>query len=342
MECPFAEVGCQATNLLTPRDYQQHLSRDSERHLKLVMDLHQRSLGHEVSGGGGGVAVTSLQSPLDKLNRVNSEVAYLEGVLGSYGMSNIPALECIKTQLRLPDVCLKNLGDAVTFRMPNFSRHRERDARWLSAPFHVEGGHKMCVCVHPGGTRSGKGSHVSVSLLLLFDDQLEWPIALPHYLGVRVELVDEPDGRYGGEDREVSNNDPEAEVVWHPKDGPKELGSSVRRRNEKKEKKKEEEAAASPPNKRKASKDLVKFRARSLPPWCAPPPDLLENPAHTTTTTATTKSSVKAKPASEEAEQEQEEGVTLVLAEKFAVMSVAEHFARGYDSLIFRVALCLV
>ncbi len=44
MECPFVEVGCIATSILSIEDYQQHLSQKTEEHMQMVADFHQNSI----------------------------------------------------------------------------------------------------------------------------------------------------------------------------------------------------------------------------------------------------------------------------------------------------------
>ena len=333
LECPFSEVGCQINHLTTITMYHKHLAENVEQHLKLVMELHRRALGHDSPAGG---TIAGLQSPLEKLNRVNNEVMYLDSVLGSYGMNHLPALECIKTQLQLPDASLKNLGDSVTFRMSNFTQLKETSSKWLSPPFHVRGGHKMCLRAHANGYRAGAGTHVSVSLLLLFDDQLEWPISLPHYLAIRVELMQED--QEGGSSDEPNSNETDVEVTWQPKDGPVMLGGGGGGSGGKAAPVKKKEPDSSPPIKKKSRKDFAKFRTASLPPWCTAPPVLLED----SSSDSPTPPPEDTHPLEELEAEEETEGVILISSEKFASMSVAESFAQNYNSLIFRVALCLM
>ena len=54
----------------------------------------------------------------------------------------------------------------------------------------------MCLVVYPSGVGFGEGTHLSIKLVLLFDDQLDWPISLPSHLGIRVELMIESEGLF--------------------------------------------------------------------------------------------------------------------------------------------------
>jgi hypothetical protein len=54
----------------------------------------------------------------------------------------------------------------------------------------------MRLAVYPNGMGAGEGTHLSLKLVLLFDDQLDWPISLPSHLGIRVELLIESKGLF--------------------------------------------------------------------------------------------------------------------------------------------------
>lgn len=232
MECPFVEVGCSATNISTASGYQKHLSENIELHLEMIANLHQRNLGCDYFSA----------TALDKLNAVNREIEYVDGVLQQY---EIPSLKCIKTVLASPDIWLRNLGDTCSFRMSDYSLKRSRKSMWFSPPFFVQGGYKMKVCVYANGINSGASSHISVSLLVLFDDQLEWPISLPPNIGIRVELLcDDPD--FEANEKEI-----EADLTWTPMGG-----STMKPR--------------APPT---ISSERSPKRAGGLPPWCSPPPN---------------------------------------------------------------------
>ena len=209
-ECPFAEVGC-STLLYSSSEYQTHVSKNVERHLQMVTDFHQDTIAGDNNRTDSRSLPTSPQesesdtqaegsiiiSPTEKLKAVESEVEFLVDVLSGYGISQLPALECIKTQLKMPEVGIATLGDSCTFRLVNISQYRETPGqKWLSPNFFVRGGHKMRLVVYPSGVGSGEGTHLSLKLILLFDDQLDWPISLPSHLGIRVELMIESEGLF--------------------------------------------------------------------------------------------------------------------------------------------------
>ena len=63
--------------------------------------------------------------------------------------------------------------------MPRFSQHKRDDERWYSQPFFSRpGGYKLCLSVDANGSAVGKGTHVSVYVVLVKgenDHQVQWP-----------------------------------------------------------------------------------------------------------------------------------------------------------------------
>ena len=68
---------------------------------------------------------------------------------------------------------LNAVGDLLTFRVTNFTQPRDEDKPWQSPPFSIAGKLRVRFVVHPNGVGRGKGSHVSVSLLLVAADREE-------------------------------------------------------------------------------------------------------------------------------------------------------------------------
>lgn len=67
----------------------------------------------------------------------------------------------------------------VTFKIDNFAARKSSNNVWWSRPFYTHPrGYKVCLRVHTNGASTGKGSHISVYLLLMpgpFDQELQWP-----------------------------------------------------------------------------------------------------------------------------------------------------------------------
>ena len=72
--------------------------------------------------------------------------------------------------------------------MPRFSQHKRDDDIWFSQSFYSRpGGYKLCLRVDANGYGNGKGTHVSVCVVLMKgenDHQLQWP--LEHVVTYRI------------------------------------------------------------------------------------------------------------------------------------------------------------
>ena len=73
---------------------------------------------------------------------------------------------------------LKN-NESVIFEVTNFKAWKASELSVDSNSFYSHpGGYKMCIRIYPNGDRGGKGSHVSVSTVLIegcYDNKLHWP-----------------------------------------------------------------------------------------------------------------------------------------------------------------------
>ena len=97
----------------------------------------------------------------------------------------------------MPEVGIATLGDSCTFRLVNISQYHETPGqKWLSPNFFVRGGHKMHLVVYANGVGSGEGTHLSLKLVLLFDNQIDWLIFLPSHLGIRAGRTADRIGRF--------------------------------------------------------------------------------------------------------------------------------------------------
>ena len=71
------------------------------------------------------------------------------------------------------------LQTEIDRKMTDFEKNKTAKAEWFSPPFYTHThGYKMCINVIANGYGVGKGTHVSVFLVLMpgmFDDDLEWP-----------------------------------------------------------------------------------------------------------------------------------------------------------------------
>ena len=314
MECPFREVGCTLTKLSTNSAYQRHLSQNTEQHLQMVMSFHKTKLGNNASNS---MTEESIVSPLQKLDAVAKEVEFLDSVLDSLDMGQFPSLECIKTHLKMPDLTINNLGNTLTFRLSNFSQLLQAKAIWQSPAFFIKGEHKMCVCVHLGGLGSGHHTHLSVSLLHLTDDPVEWSTVLPSIAGIRVELLSEVEDEED-EDADVEDSEEEGklrsechdiELTWKP-----------------------------------AAEDSFKFRSNTSHLKREKKATIVQSWHKSTDDLASKQDRYRKIDSSADKKQEGKmDGASILkLSEKFVSLSLAHQYARQYDSLVFQVALCLV
>ena len=307
MECPFGEVGCAYTNLSTNLAYQKHLSQNTEQHLQMVMNFHKTMLGSKTSNT---VTEGGIVSPLQKLDAVASEVEFLDSVLNSFDMGRFPSLECIKTQLKMPDLSINSLGNTLAFRLPNFSQVLQARARWQSPTFFVKGGYKMCVRVLLAGVGVGLSTHLSVALVQLLDRQEEWPVALPAGIGIRVELLAEVEDEDGVE--EDDNKDEIHEMIWKPTSDNSTLFKTP------------------------GSKSVLLHgrdkKPPTLPSWQKSNTDVVmqSDPHHR-----------KSELSAEKEQKDTCEGVTVHVSELFVSVTKAQQYARQFNSLVFQVSLCL-
>jgi len=309
MECPFGEVGCAYTNLSTNLAYQKHLSHNTEQHLQMVMNFHKTMLGSSKTSST--VTESSIMSPLQKLDSVAREVEFLDSVLDSFDMGRFPSLECIKTQLKMPDLWINSLGNTLTFRLSNFSQLLQAKGKWQSPAFFVKGGYKMCVRVLLAGVGDGLSTHLSVELVQLIDGQEEQSVMLPAMTGIRVELlaeVEDDDGAEGGDNKEEIYD-----MTWKASYDNSSLLKSV------------------------GSKTVYHSREKkpqTLPSWQKSNTDVTmkSDPCHHRRSELSVKKEL----------DDSREGVTLHVSEMFMSIAQAQQHARQFDSLVFQVALCLI
>ena len=332
-ECPFAELGC-TIQLCNCQDYNHHLALNIEQHLQLVMDLHKES---------------EVISPLQKLYTIRSEIEYLEGTLESLGVRELPALECIKTQMKQPSVGISSLGDKVAFRMPEFIKLKESSQKWCSPLLTLRGKYQLRLIVCPTGTGAGYGTHLSVTLVSpLVGEGFEWPIVLPRHLGVKVELLVETDGSVSvnGDSSESESSYTMGEpcthtFTWRPR--VHKTSSSKRFPNSQPREK----------DKQTDAREIQRRVSKILPPWCQPPPTVETaepNPPNPFKPLVSNEPYVTTYPQKKKLRREglnedmklDKDGVTLFSDEKFATQEEIEEIIREFNSLVFQISICLM
>ena len=72
-----------------------------------------------------------------------------------------------------------SLHQSIHIKCSGFREMKEGDTNWFSPAFYTSpGGYKMCLCIAPNGSDSGKNTHVSCGVCLMsgeYDNILEWP-----------------------------------------------------------------------------------------------------------------------------------------------------------------------
>ena len=72
-----------------------------------------------------------------------------------------------------------SLHQSIHIKCTGFREMKEGDKNWFSPAFYTSpGGYKMCLCIAPNGSDSGKNTNVSCGVCLMsgeYDNILEWP-----------------------------------------------------------------------------------------------------------------------------------------------------------------------
>ena len=146
---------------------------ESEQHVRSVCDYTEVACAYENLGCG----VRMLRKDITK-HQENDDKVHLH--------------------LSLRTLCLReeqhktlSEGEAVIFKLAGYARKKEKNTRFFSNPFYTSsGGYNMHIGVDANGFGNGKGTHITVSAVLLkgrYDDQLH----LPFQGTVRYELLNQ-------------------------------------------------------------------------------------------------------------------------------------------------------
>ena len=197
-ECPNCTVQCpfydECNTTLARKDFDQHVSMCKEKNLlkaftKLKTDLEAMkkenwSLKHQLVETKQ--IAEKCQKGIESVYNVTQamktalqqELHYLHS---SNNPSDVVALQCIHTHLSGKNVCLREGGEAATFRMTNYAEHKATGQVWYTPFFHIDHGYQFCIALHLNGTGIGKDTHVSLYLHQVKgerDSYLTWPFLL--------------------------------------------------------------------------------------------------------------------------------------------------------------------
>ena len=160
VECPFAEAGCKET--VHRQELANHISSSMQQHLLLVMGTCKQ-------------LKSELQETKAKL-AVNEATVITAVQLLREGKK--ADKETIDSIIICPGY-LKSEGAILTVAMPRVSEYHRNGKIWLSAPFYLKEGYKMCLEVSVEEMETGICTGISISICLLkgeHDDKLKWPI----------------------------------------------------------------------------------------------------------------------------------------------------------------------
>ena len=194
VECPFAEAGC-TDGAVCRSQLEDHMASSLQQHLMLVMKDSKetkREMQAKLAKAENELTQTKREFQ-EKLVKAEAKLSDTEVKLRETEQRQneaIAELSVAMSHIFMLNSLVKK-GDAVAFRMSNFSYYRHSEKLWHSPPFYYRDGYKMCLAVYASGVGEGTGTHISLSLLLLrgeYDDKLKWPTNFNkqvHYIGYR-------------------------------------------------------------------------------------------------------------------------------------------------------------
>ena len=152
LDCPFKDAGC--TEKIARKDMEDHMTTNQQKHILQGYLSMQRQRERDQR---------RLHLLKDDMRR---EIDSLEESI----QHNANTPESIAQSLcRMKSILtgsLDEIGDALTFRMRDFNQLRKEKKAWHSPPFSIGDKVRVQLAVYPSGVGRGRGSHVSVSLIL--------------------------------------------------------------------------------------------------------------------------------------------------------------------------------
>jgi TNF receptor-associated factor 4 len=211
--CLFHDFGCEV--VVRREDYDAHIEKCKEKymakaHEKVILDMQSlqseftkikeenQLLHFEIAS-----LRTGLEACNEKSDSLKQEGLQLKSALSNemsylHAMATTPcelvAVNCIKTHL-CGSANLVPGGEAVTFRITDYSSLKARDEVWCSPSFYITHGYKFCLAVHLNGAGAGKGTHVALYLHQVcgqFDTDLTWPVLLEEDLEICLMRQESP------------------------------------------------------------------------------------------------------------------------------------------------------
>lgn len=167
VSCPFNNAGCSVK--IVRKDLDNHVTANTQQHL---LQTFQR--------------MEKLQQETDsKMKAMQAEVGFLQQTDLSQ--------DCVKTSLACMSTHLHPGNGESIFRMTGFSNYKKNGEVWQSPSFHTHNysDTHLCLDVNPGGIGSGKGSHVSLSIVAYTEGEGVMSPSYDNYYEVTVRLLDQ-------------------------------------------------------------------------------------------------------------------------------------------------------
>ena len=211
--CPFYDVGCQEDVRRDELESHTHMCKDKymvkayQKIMTQMEDLKKEVASLKTENNVLAIKADCLRDGLrqcySNTNILKHQMECLKSVvLDELEFLHAPckpceilSIECLRTGVENQLVHLTSRGNSATYRISNYSMHKETSKAWYSPPFYIGDGYCFCLVVHINGIGSGKGTHVSVFLEQeagLLDRQLQWPISLNQDLEIHLMWQEPP------------------------------------------------------------------------------------------------------------------------------------------------------
>ena len=154
-------------DLSSKLDHIQEFAKNNMNGLKNLQEFAERNMNN-------------LTGKLEELGGVENDLSAKIEDIQEFAERNMTSLtgklEDVQDSFASLEVQLQTEIDR---KMTDFEKNKTANAEWYSPPFYTHThGYKMCINVIANGKEIGKGTHVSVYLVLMpgmFDDDLKWP-----------------------------------------------------------------------------------------------------------------------------------------------------------------------
>ena len=181
IQCEYYSVGCEV----------RMARNDQEKHRKEKMEDHLMKITHKLADTNSKLAIALqristlevlLYLATDKaITRPTSSAVVLESSVG-WSDKLVAMVMMSKSGNQMCPVVLK---------IPEFSKEKGR--LYSNSFYSHTKGYSMCLCIHPAGLKSGKGTHLSVFLHLMkgpHDDELTWPLRGKFEIKILNQFID--------------------------------------------------------------------------------------------------------------------------------------------------------